>query len=294
MSFPTQLCLNCGQKPKNGNYDYCGRTCAKQAQLSNGNTKSLHGVGTLITNATESLCRRIDKPKSTVSKAIVQIGRIAQPEAPIVAYIDPNNPVFGDICNQFYASWRHKNKRMPIIAHVYKITLGQELMSSYRAYQNAVETRGGFSAMGMSKGNECRRWHGTTRLCNLGDHPSNTSCCQRYDCALCCILWSSFRVDKVNSSGRSFNRFGPGIYSSSASSKADDYSTSAAQSYYKAMLLTKVIVGHGYKAYRDGEVTSPPSGYNSVIGEVGGNLNYDELVVYRDDAIRPSWLLIYQ
>ncbi|KIO21982.1 hypothetical protein M407DRAFT_28468 [Tulasnella calospora MUT 4182] len=88
--------------------------------------------------------------------------------------------------------------------------------------------------------------------------------------------------------------FGPGIYSSSASSKADDYSTSAAPSYYQAMLLTKVIVGHDYKAYRNREVTSSPSGYDSVIGEVGGNLNYDELVVYRNDAIRPSWLLIYQ
>ncbi|KIO21983.1 hypothetical protein M407DRAFT_54976, partial [Tulasnella calospora MUT 4182] len=200
---------------------------------------------------------------------------------------------FYSVCNQFYASWRHMNKRRPNVVHVYKITLGQEVMSSYRTYQNWVEASGDFSARGMSPGNECRRWHGTTRLCNLGDDPSTMSCCKQYNCPLCCILWSSFRVDKVNSSGRPFSRFGPGIYSSSASSKADDYSFSAAPSYYKAMLLTTVIVGRGYKAYRDWEVSAPPPGYNSVIGEVGGALNYDELVVYHDDAIRPSWFIIY-
>jgi len=30
-----------------------------------------------------------------------------------------------------------------------------------------------------------------------------------------------------------------------------------------------------------------------VLGEVGGRLNYDELVVYSNDAIRPSYLVMY-
>lgn len=30
-----------------------------------------------------------------------------------------------------------------------------------------------------------------------------------------------------------------------------------------------------------------------VLGEAGGSLNYDELVVYRDEAVRPSYLVVY-
>ena len=32
---------------------------------------------------------------------------------------------------------------------------------------------------------------------------------------------------------------------------------------------------------------------SQVIGEVGVRLNYDELVVYNNDAIRPSYLIMY-
>lgn len=37
-------------------------------------------------------------------------------------------------------------------------------------------------------------------------------------------------------------------------------------------------------------LTVPPQ----VLGEVGQELNYDEQVVYRDDAIRPAYLVIYE
>ena len=30
-----------------------------------------------------------------------------------------------------------------------------------------------------------------------------------------------------------------------------------------------------------------------ILGEVGDSLNYDELVVYNNDAIRPSYLVMY-
>ncbi|KAG8970930.1 hypothetical protein FRC05_011604 [Tulasnella sp. 425] len=60
-------------------------------------------------------------------------------------------------------------------------------------------------------------------------------------------------------------------------------------------MLTNVIVGQGHKLTQDSQaLTAPPAGYHSVLGETGGSLNYDELVVYNDDAIRPSWLVVYQ
>lgn len=57
-------------------------------------------------------------------------------------------------------------------------------------------------------------------------------------------------------------------------------------------------------------LTAPPSGFDSVclylllitlsddsakvLAEKGGSLNYDELVVYTNDAIRPSFLVMYE
>ena len=76
-------------------------------------------------------------------------------------------------------------------------------------------------------------------------------------------------------------------------------------------MLNKVIVGKGFKRLNDAPtLTSPPAGYDSVrngtliierfltsfqvLAEKGMALNYDELVVYREDAIRPSYLVMYE
>ena len=32
---------------------------------------------------------------------------------------------------------------------------------------------------------------------------------------------------------------------------------------------------------------------SQVLAEVGGSLNYDELVVYRNEAIKPAYLVVY-
>ncbi|KAG5720521.1 hypothetical protein E4T56_gene2590 [Termitomyces sp. T112] len=92
----------------------------------------------------------------------------------------------------------------------------------------------------------------------------------------------------------SFGRFGAGIYTSSTSSKSDDYSSNGSTRNSKAMFLSYVVVGKGHKLTKDQtNLTSAPAGYDSVLGEVGQNLNYDECIVYRDDAIRPAYLVIY-
>lgn len=61
------------------------------------------------------------------------------------------------------------------------------------------------------------------------------------------------------------------------------------------MLLNKVIVGKGCKLHKDNEtLKAPPRGFDSVLGEKGQDLNHDELVVYTNDAIRPSYLVMYE
>jgi hypothetical protein len=66
---------------------------------------------------------------------------------------------------------------------------------------------------------------------------------------------------------------------------------------YKMMLLNKVVVGKGYALTRDAmTLTSPPDGFDSVLGEPSsnGSLNYDEVVVYKEEASIPQYLIIYQ
>ena len=80
------------------------------------------------------------------------------------------------------------------------------------------------------------------------------------------------------------------------------------------MLLNKVVVGNGKKLTQDApSLTKPPGGHdsvsvfvlvflvgaliiNQVLAEVvpGGSLNYDELVVYKNEAVRPSYLVMYK
>jgi len=62
----------------------------------------------------------------------------------------------------------------------------------------------------------------------------------------------------------------------------------------KAILLNKVVVGRGYQMYQDNtSLTAPPAGFDSVIAQVGVSLNHDELIVYTNDAIRTSFLVLY-
>lgn len=95
--------------------------------------------------------------------------------------------------------------------------------------------------------------------------------------------------------------------------RSNDYSQNDCKSNLKAILLNKVVVGKGHKLTHDlTSLTAPPHGFDSVrlqilcimikvhfflfqvLAERGGSLNYDELVVYTNDAIRPSFLVMYE
>jgi len=106
-------------------------------------------------------------------------------------------------------------------------------------------------------------------------------------------------------------RYGAGIYSSSTSSKANDYvpddeystheqtGSSHGKKKLRMMFLCKVAAG---KSYVTQETQMEPQqvqdvlaqGHNSIIGEPSkGGLNYDEIVVYDSQAIIPSYVIVY-
>ena len=60
------------------------------------------------------------------------------------------------------------------------------------------------------------------------------------------------------------------------------------------LLVARVVAGRTHRLRRgDRGLTSPPYGYHSITGEPGEDLNYEETVVYTNEAIRPAFLLVY-
>ncbi|KAE9399605.1 ADP-ribosylation [Gymnopus androsaceus JB14] len=216
----------------------------------------------------------------------------AEMKGPMILEVPAGHDTFKNVSDQFKASWRHPGQ-CPSVKRVYKIVSPQTSLAAYNTYKAAVEARGQFIPAGRSAGNENRRWHGTKRECHLGDK-GQTQFCDSKTCSLCCIVKTSFDLSLFGKK-TGWGRFGKGIYTSSTSSKSNDYSHNECRCSLKAILLNRVVVGKGCKLLQDNvSLTAPPRGYDSVLAEKGGSLNYDELVVYTNDAIRPSFLVMYE
>ncbi|PVF95499.1 ADP-ribosylation [Serendipita vermifera] len=201
-----------------------------------------------------------------------------------------------EVMRRFIQGWRHNPYAIPKVEAIYRIHLPWSQASVYQTYQESVEAKRWFNIQGYPVGNEQLYFHGTKRECLLGDN-GHIKLCESQSCSLCLIMKRGFDISRIGA-GTGFLRFGSGIYTTSTSSKANDYSQNSVSSPRKAMLLNKVIVGNGKKLYwGDPTLTAPPPGFDSVIGEPAkngrGELNYDELVVYSDKAIIPAFLIIY-
>ncbi|KAH0584894.1 hypothetical protein H2248_008172 [Termitomyces sp. 'cryptogamus'] len=188
---------------------------------------------------------------------------VAEGQGPILVQIPRGHKMYKSVREQFTKSWRHPKKNCPAVKGIYRIILSESSRQAYEAYRASVEVRGHFTAQGKSAGNQNRRWHGTQRQCDVGDN-GKTSLCQQGNCAMCSIIKTSFQVKRAQGN-ISFGRFGAGIYTSSTSSKSDDYSSNGSTRNSKAMFLSYVVVGKGHKLTKDQtNLTSAPAGYDSV------------------------------
>ncbi|KAF9783095.1 hypothetical protein BJ322DRAFT_1008547 [Thelephora terrestris] len=235
------------------------------------------------------LCRRGDKFGD--SKFCYTCDIATKVLAPVIVPVPTDNETYNNVANQFQKSWRHPTP-CPRVQAVFKIVETKNISDKYNAYRNVVEGRGAFTSNGRPAGNQQRRWHGTNRECGLGENGRN-SFCYSAQCSLCCIIRASF--DLTHSGKKSGSSFGHGIYTSSTSSNSNGYSKNLTASTLKAVLLVYVVVGKAKKiASNQAAVTQPPAGYDSVIAEPAtGFLDYDELVVYSEDAVCPAYLVMY-
>lgn len=195
------------------------------------------------------------------------------------------------IANLFENAWAHAHKALPAIKRIFAVELPDHLEDSYSSYKSLlVQTRGSPGV------NERLVFHGTPRHCSLGEWESWTDLCSKPLCSLCGVLRESFSVARAGTApDRNFLRFGYGIYTTNMSSKADDYTNDLPYFSNRVLVVAKVLLGRASVLHRTTQtLLGPPAGFDSVLGEVGMDLNYDEQVLYRDDAIRPAYVIIYE
>ena len=160
----------------------------------------------------------------------------------------------------------------------------------FKVYNQTLESR--FQTYVKSLGHQSteRHFHGTTLRCDLAN---SKGACTQSECGICGISRHGFDSKKIGSNISRFKRFGLGMYLAPNSSKCHDYTQGCHG--YRALLLCDVAPGRKYNIKHDKtQLTSPPQGYDSVYGQHGGNLNYDEIVLYKEDAILPKHVIMYQ
>ncbi|CBJ32324.1 conserved unknown protein [Ectocarpus siliculosus] len=156
-------------------------------------------------------------------------------------------------------------------------------------------------------GNLCQRFHGTS--CNEGcnfmvDPQGGQAPCGKSSCSVCNICKLGFKLGaNVAGTARATGfplRYGEGVYLTSVSGKANDYASRSAKkigndSELRCMFVANVAVGRTFKTKSTSLPANqcPPPGYQSVVGEVGRGLNFDEFVVYDEEAALPTHLIVY-
>ncbi|KAF8180857.1 hypothetical protein BJ912DRAFT_618886 [Pholiota molesta] len=249
-----RMCNYCHCRPKRKKSGQCSIECEESAK-----------VACLV-------CRSAPKFKSryvcgkNCKKVVARWSPYLILEAP------PGHVTYKMIEEKFKEAWKYSGTASrPPVRKVLKIIGTKTFFEPYNIYRTRV-------------GNEKFTYHGTTKTCDLGS-PENAQICSSNSCPLCSILRTSFKSNFA----RSYTAFGPGIYTSSASNKAYNYTDSGRG----AMIVSSVALGNVYNVSAFAEVKSCPVGFDSVVFDRGLNGSLNETVVYNDDAIRPVYLILF-
>jgi len=306
----TAVCDHCQIKPISGIFPYCSKTCAAASKQKKTETCSLTGCTKQATlyptgsywNYCSSGHEELALRGCIYCRAVPYIGDyfpmctscdsyLVGNAGPFILPVPQDHTTYWAVKDQFEAAWAHPTA-VPEVRMVYRIIPAPSVWDHYWAYRDKLEAKGKFAAQGKYPGNEYLLWHGTTRACHLGE-PGQHIFCDSRTCSLCSIARGSFNMASANTGV--WQRYGPGIYTSSKSSKSNTYVKNVVTSPWKAMLLNNVLAGVEYTTLLNGtNFKAPPRGYDSVYGKPGRDLNYDELVVYTDHAIRPAYLVMYE
>jgi hypothetical protein len=196
--------------------------------------------------------------------------------------------------NKFSKSWCSKKGNVPKISHVLEIVNPklQQRLDNYVLKlswpHNGVE----------------QYYHGTQIKCDMLEYYEP---CSKSNCGVCGISKKGFDPQRINST--SWQRFGKGFYFARNSSKSYDYpratqdATDNVTNKYHCMLVCDIAPGCKYTLYKnEPSIRGPPKGYHSIYGSSqwlwglwkSPDMNYDELVVFDIEAIRPHYILFLE
>ncbi|KAK3984021.1 hypothetical protein QBC44DRAFT_253835 [Cladorrhinum sp. PSN332] len=186
----------------------------------------------------------------------------------------------------FKKGWLHPNKSANVIG-VY-LAKNCDLKNS--------EKGASFGSIRASFGQHSDRFHGTQIACCLTTDANGYFVpCRNSDCNFCRIFRESFRIDKASAGGM----FGAGIYSSSCSSKADNYSRNHhIRTTIHAVIICRVVLGRKQLLKtEDRNRKAPDNGFLSVEAVTkknGGSVEYPESITYWEDCVIPVGFILYE
>eukprot|EP01118_Nematostelium_gracile_P005495 TRINITY_DN173_c0_g1_i1.p1 TRINITY_DN173_c0_g1~~TRINITY_DN173_c0_g1_i1.p1 ORF type:complete len:345 (+),score=26.71 TRINITY_DN173_c0_g1_i1:90-1124(+) len=191
----------------------------------------------------------------------------------------PQSHDIEEVRDKFLAQWTKGTNTHIRVHRVFAIVnTNTQLKKAYKRYKKSLQQPYEVQHL----------YHGTS-ACEL-----KTDRCENQSCSTCCISKEGFKISLAQTN-LSWGRYGKGIYFAQHSSKGHDYNArSETTSGTRAIVVSSVLLGNPYRTQHDmSTLTAPPHGYHSVVGVVGPRLNYPEVVVYRNDAVLPRYIIIY-
>ena len=213
-----------------------------------------------------------------VVSQVTKFRRICQSYGPILS-----------VRSQFQDAWSG-DERSPEVRAIYEVVrtkvndtkYGQYLsvllpiatfltLINAHGYSDRIEGARSLASDVTERGNEQHKWIGSRRKCLLGDE-GMTDFCQDTSCELCYttrLTLGNMRITATASSSRYVRMLSSALELLSNSlcsvSRSNLYSQNESPSGWKALLMSKVVIGRGYPLDADGTApTELPNDYDSV------------------------------
>ncbi|CBJ32325.1 conserved unknown protein [Ectocarpus siliculosus] len=242
-------------------------------------------------NATEDERKKnVEHEQRRTSRGVLSVGFSGS----FLQRLEGNGAECKALCDLFNARWiKPRPENGVSIVRIFSIQVSREVREKHERYKGKF-------------GNLCQRFHGTS--CNEGcnfmvDPQGGQAPCGESSCSVCNICKLGFQlgpnVARTARATRFPLRYGAGIYLTSVSGKANDYASRSAKKVgeleLRCMFVASVALGNTFKttSARLPADQCPPPGYHSVVGEAGQRLNFDEFVVYKEEAALPTHLIVY-
>ena len=191
--------------------------------------------------------------------------------------LQPGSKSFSQVQALFQKTWARAKGDCPTISCVFLVT-NTQLETRWKQYQTTLPVQA-----------VEQYYHGTKLTCDI---VTQCTACNDSDCGICGI--SQMGMDRrCIQKNINFQRFGHGFYFAPNSSKCHDYTQGVRK--HRAMFQCDILPGKKHiRKKGDRNLKAPPQGCHSVYGQAGGELNYEELVVYNPDCVMPRYIIVYE